>query len=52
MRMRKVDRLGFENPSLKDDPLFKFDRQRAADLFFARKLAEAKAAKAAASATK
>ena len=48
MRMRKVSRITFENPAIKQDPMYQFNQQRAADLYFARKLAEAKAAKTAA----
>ena len=47
MRMRRIDRLAFENPAIRNEKMFEFNQQRAADLYFARKLAEAKAAKAA-----
>ena len=52
MRMRRADRISFENPVIKHDAMYQFDKQRAANLYFARKLAEAKAAKAAASSAK
>ena len=53
MRMRKVARVAFNNPGIKDDPLFAFDPQRAANKFFnnqwlALQRAKAAAAKAAA----
>ena len=45
--MRKIDRMIFECPAIKHDGVFAFDPQRAADHYFAKKLAEAKAAAAA-----
>ena len=53
MRMRKVARAAFNNPGIKDDPMFAFNPQLAVDKFFnnqwlAMQRAKAAAAKAAA----
>ena len=47
MKMRRINRMAFENTDVKRDPLFAFDPQRAIDKFFAMKLAAARAAAAA-----
>ena len=55
MRMRKVNRMVFDNPAVKNNPLFAFDPQRAANAFFDAKwmaLQRAKAAAAKAAAAK
>ena len=50
MRMRRIERTIFENPAIKSEQCFQFNPKLAADHYFAKKLAEAKAAKATATA--
>ena len=55
MKMRRINRMAFENTDVKRDPLFAFDPQRAIDKFFENKwlmLQRAKAAAAKAAAAK
>ena len=47
MRMRRIDRVTFNNPTIKQDAMFAFNPQLGADKFFAMELAAARAAAAA-----